>query len=360
MISSLIINLCIAFTLSYLLISITFRKIATTHRYIYAGIGWSLVSIVLMEFHVPLTTTVFMDLRHLPFIILCLYYDRKSLFIITPLVAFSRFLFGINDSSIIAFYGTWILGLFLYFVMPYVTKYIENQLLKLLIINFLSSLLVCGILCVNLYAYNAETLTIVKSVTIFLIGNLLASILFSLLIQDVISTFTKKTKYLHDSLTDSLTGLKNYRFWEMYTTQLKRKTLLVHPLCCVMIDLDFFKKINDTYGHDYGDTVLKKFSYLLKEHAQQNNIELYCRVGGEEFALLTTNKSSEEILQFLNQLSQELGDIKFINNLHLTCSIGVCFSSSENNDINTLKMTADMALYASKRNGRNQISVYYV
>ena len=151
--------------------------------------------------------------------------------------------------------------------------------------------------------------------------------------------------------TDYLTGLPNRRhFFYTVTVQYKK---LPEQHALALIDLDHFKRINDTYGHDAGDLVLKAVANLLQVHF---NDTLVARFGGEEFCVylpkIDLNNAQERLNRFriaLEKMPIQLGE----ESVKVTCSIGLCNTPTQN--IETLLSSADKLLYKAKHAGRNQV-----
>ena len=162
------------------------------------------------------------------------------------------------------------------------------------------------------------------------------------------------------ALTDSLTGLPNRRAIEDWATrQLSGAIRYGFSFLVVLADLDHFKTVNDTYGHDAGDTVLKKFAEILKANSRRSDI---CgRIGGEEFLFVLTHTSQDNAKIVIERIRAELQAAKFDfdgTSLTVTASFGLAsFDGSQQADFNRLVTQADVALYASKRAGRNRLEI---
>jgi two-component system, cell cycle response regulator len=160
------------------------------------------------------------------------------------------------------------------------------------------------------------------------------------------------------ALTDSLTGLPNRRAVEVWASrQLSAAARRDFPFWVVMTDLDCFKKVNDIYGHDAGDTVLKTFAGILKTHTRQSDI--CARLGGEEFLLMTTHADKEGMKIAVGRIREQFENtsISFGDKIIMaTASFGIAgFRGTNPPDWNTLVACADIALYAAKHKGRNRI-----
>ncbi|MDT8443039.1 MAG: diguanylate cyclase [Desulfuromonadales bacterium] len=160
------------------------------------------------------------------------------------------------------------------------------------------------------------------------------------------------------SQTDPLTGLYNRR--HMMTTlesELDRSNRISSPFSLLMIDLDHFKRINDTYGHQQGDRVLQSISQEIQ--AQLRQYDSAARFGGEEFALLLPETNLSEGTMVAERLRQIISKIQFsdsISDLKITASIGIAaIPHKKINSTEDLIRLADNALYAAKSNGRNRV-----
>lgn len=158
--------------------------------------------------------------------------------------------------------------------------------------------------------------------------------------------------------TDSLTGLNNRRAFfdkaEYLFAYCKRNH---QPISALMLDVDHFKKINDSYGHSAGDIALRNLARLLNENLRQS--DLSCRFGGEEFAVLLPNTTSKEAVEMANMLRKMMMTTIIAladeNALSLTASFGI---SETGETVEDLLNHADKAMYAAKNNGRNHVINY--
>jgi two-component system cell cycle response regulator len=170
-----------------------------------------------------------------------------------------------------------------------------------------------------------------------------------------------KNKLLEEMAhTDPLTSLPNRRAIEEWANrQLKGAARHGYSLWVVHVDLDSFKNINDSYGHDAGDQVLRGIAGILKEHTRASDIS--GRMGGDEFLLVVSHVEEKYIQPTTERLRNQIALQKFCfsgKNCSVTASIGVCgFVGTEPPEFLKLVRQADKALYAAKRAGRNQIKI---
>jgi len=164
------------------------------------------------------------------------------------------------------------------------------------------------------------------------------------------------------AITDPLTKIANRRyFFEELNRSFKEMTHSHKPLSMVMLDIDYFKKVNDTYGHAVGDQVLTGIAGILQENTRKT--DLAARVGGEEYALLLADINGENALEIVARIKEAVVEHVFKTTsgqkISVTISAGVCtlndFPIGSPEDLYTY---ADQALYFSKRNGRNSISIF--
>ena len=140
-------------------------------------------------------------------------------------------------------------------------------------------------------------------------------------------------------------------------SELTRAIRLQHPLVMALIDLDYFKQINDTYGHAAGDAVLRAFAQTRRQHSR--DIDLFARFGGDEFALLLPGADCAQAAAVLERIRQitavpiNLGG----QPLAVTISVGVASLSNANDSADTLMSRADHALYQAKAAGRNRVVI---
>ena len=164
---------------------------------------------------------------------------------------------------------------------------------------------------------------------------------------------------LEMAITDQLTGLHNRRYMSRHLDNLvetAKKT--AKPIAFVIMDIDYFKAVNDTYGHDIGDEVLKEFASRIS--ANVRGIDLACRYGGEEFVVVMPDTDVAFAMQVSERLRKGIETTPFPISrdpkaLKLTISIGIAGSEGAGDSAGALLHRADQALYRAKRTGRNKV-----
>ena len=158
------------------------------------------------------------------------------------------------------------------------------------------------------------------------------------------------------AVTDSLTGLYNRRYFEeCLTREVTRAQRQNQPFSIIGLDLDFLKKINDVHGHAYGDLAIKTIAEILKKNAR--SIDIAARMGGEEFNLLLPGIDSKGAMIAAERIRKaiEVEEIETIG--HITASVGVATYLEHSDNIDEVMELTDQAMYMSKRNGRNQVTL---
>jgi diguanylate cyclase (GGDEF)-like protein len=179
---------------------------------------------------------------------------------------------------------------------------------------------------------------------------------------------TLRTKRYLDLLSaraqvDGLTGLKNRAYFEQRISEEVAAAMRYgREVCLVMVDVDHFKNLNDSFGHPFGDLVLQRIGELLTGCSRVTDAA--CRFGGEEFALVLTETDSDGAMVLAERLRQEIKALAFTSrgqNVSVTASFGVCSArallEAKKLDVRTLVEAADHALYSAKRSGRDQVAL---
>lgn len=159
--------------------------------------------------------------------------------------------------------------------------------------------------------------------------------------------------------TDSLTGATNRRhFWSVADRELDRYRRYHRNLDLLLLDIDHFKNINDTYGHPAGDAVLRAMVRRCIRSIRKSDV--FGRIGGEEFACLLVEAREEAALEVANRLRQHLADQPVVVDgtpIHYTVSIGIASVQNNDKSLDDMVKRADDALYRAKENGRNRVEV---
>ncbi len=157
-----------------------------------------------------------------------------------------------------------------------------------------------------------------------------------------------------DTLTDAMTGLLNRRGLDKAVENLREQNTSFSVLA---LDIDYFKKVNDSFGHDAGDALLKSVATLIQDQARKGDV--VCRSGGEEFIVFLTKTDLDQAFMVAERVRKSIESQEFASVGHVTISVGVSHWDGTNEPINAVLKHADDALYQAKHNGRNQTAVQY-
>lgn len=191
----------------------------------------------------------------------------------------------------------------------------------------------------------------------FIVKNELLVEEFYCRVNHCLETVSLFARIKENGIRDFLTGLHNRRYFfdegESLIQALREKG---ESISCVMLDIDHFKSINDTHGHDAGDVVLINTAELLRQQAAEE--ELVCRLGGEEFALIVPFLSQPEVIEKVERLRQTMESCPVVlpgsdESIMVTASFGICADFFE--DLEEMLKLADQNLFLAKEGGRNRI-----
>ncbi len=184
---------------------------------------------------------------------------------------------------------------------------------------------------------------------------------FVLVMRDVMERKKSEQTIYHLAYHDTLTDLPNRRlFMDRLRKELQQAKRFQADIAVLFLDIDRFKYINDSWGHEIGDLILTKTAQRIKKCVRSN--DLVARLGGDEFTILLTNLSStKEVEQISGRIQASLQDpIEWgEQQYHLSCSLGIALFPSDGRDADELLKRADMALYAVKERGRNGYSFFH-
>jgi two-component system cell cycle response regulator len=193
-------------------------------------------------------------------------------------------------------------------------------------------------------------------------GELIARVNTHLQIKELYEALQEKNRQLQDLANrDGLTNLFNHRFFHDHLSrEMDRVRRYGGTITCVIADIDFFKKVNDTYGHQTGDSILKEVAQILHKGIRES--DLAARYGGEEFALVLLQTESGAAQLVCERIRFQIANYAFKAEdppLHITASFGIAsFPSAGIKEEKDLVAAADQALYQAKEGGRNRVVLF--
>ncbi|MBT2286788.1 diguanylate cyclase [Paenibacillus polymyxa] len=358
MFSTFFINICVMITFMYVSgIIAKFYSIRlpfpSLRVQLIGGLLFGIYGTVLMNYSFPLNETTIVDLRHLAIVTAAVYLGGLASVVTGLMLSVLRILmFGLSSSAIDAGFVMTLIGLSgVYFAYaPW------SRLTKIITMNLLGITLIFIILMLNTDSMNSLMRVYPLQMTISFVGGL-----FIYFIAEFINKSNEMLFLLEKrASTDHLTNLSNRRqFEKSLQLELQRARDDQQKLSLLAIDIDRFKKVNDTYGHSAGDAVLKQLGQLFVEHAR--SADIVSRNGGEEFAILLLDCGHRQAVATAESIRQAVEKYHFAlpdgHTTRLTISIGVAVypDHCDDHDDDDFFEQADRALYEAKNTGRNRV-----
>ncbi|MBM6385505.1 MAG: diguanylate cyclase [Paenibacillus sp.] len=358
MLSTFFINICVMITFMYISgiiakyynIRVPFPSLRVQ---MIGGFLFGIYGTVLMNYSFPLNEDTIVDLRHLAIVTAAVYLGGLASVISGLVISILRIaIFGMSSPAIDAGFVMTLIGLSgVYFAYAS-----WSRLTKIITMNLLGITLIFVILVLNSSSMNSLMKVYPLQMTISFVGGI-----FIYLIAEFINKSNEMLFLLERrASTDHLTNLSNRRqFEKSLELQLERARENRQKLSLLVIDIDRFKKVNDTYGHSAGDAVLKQLGQLLIEHSR--SADMVSRNGGEEFAILLLDCGNHQALAIAESIRQSVEKYLFAlpdgTTIRLTISIGVAVfpdHCDEQDDADFFEQ-ADRALYEAKNTGRNRV-----
>ncbi len=299
-----------------------------------------------------------------------------------------------NFSNKIIYFGTTAASLFDIKTVPtgkiypgvevqatYVNNIIDNNFIKkvnrgyTIALSILLALFIASVVTRVSSAFTASMMSLSAYFIYILVAyysmkyeNLWLEVVYPLIFSIAAFTFAYVVKYLIKSrdfeqqyklaTTDGLTELYNHRYFqEQIRMQIEQSKRYNHNFSLIIIDIDFFKKFNDTFGHQSGDAVLRQVAQTLKKNVRATDI--VCRYGGEEMSIILPNTGKDEAFSTAQKICERVASKKFKlagdKETNVTISLGVSTFPYDGDNAPAIIEAADKRLYNAKNNGRNQV-----
>jgi diguanylate cyclase len=328
------------------------RTLGETPKYsekLKIGLLGGLLGILLMFFTVRFENTI-LDFRQLPLILTALMGGFLPCLITGLIISLIRLLaFGsITMSTLIAAANTMVITLGVGIIWSVNFSYLRKWMYSLVLCNVLTSIVFFVILGRNGHGLSATILYVLM----MSIGGMFSAYLTLFLAR----AKRYSLRMEKEATVDFLTGLNNHRTFDLqFNKGLSNAIEKNQHMTLMLLDIDNFKKVNDTYGHPNGDSLLKQVGELLL--VTSRNFDVISRIGGEEFAILLFDCPHQYALVIADRIRLAVQDHPFElldgTRMGITISIGVASLSESNQD--EIIGQADLALYRAKQNGRNQV-----
>lgn len=318
------------------------------------GVSCGSLGILLMFFGVHITNTIVTDFRTIPIVLSAIFGGMIPSIITAIIMCFFRVLyFGASNAAIVSVIATMLSG-----VGFGVISIIKKTRKQRWIYSTLYSVLVSTIAYIILIR---DRIYLLKFLIVYYIGISLVSYFVYRYTEYLCEIVEFHNKLTNEATVDFLTGLNNVRQFDKTFNSVSQQTIRNgENLSLLFLDIDYFKKVNDTYGHSSGDIILKDLAYILKD--ANRGYDVISRNGGEEFSVLLVDCSASNAVRIAERIRKNVESNKFYISkevsIRVTISIGVSTYPNITNDIDMLVENADLALYQAKRTGRNKVVLY--
>lgn len=318
------------------------------------GVIAGVLGIILMYYSIEVNDVTILDLRHIPVILVAFYGGAVPTFIGAIIISLGRFVIDVNISSVTSLFMMLIIAGGASLISHYVKS---NGLRKWSFLLIYSQ----AVFTLALYFVADADKGLLKIAVFHIISAFLGGYFIYYFVNYIRISSENYKRYKENSQRDSLTGLYNVRMFDRLYNAMLENTKVERSHCSLcLVDVDYFKKINDTYGHQAGDAILKELASVLTDMPDaRGNIS---RNGGEEFSILLPDCDKDEALALADRVREKVEGHRFevphSTSIHITVSIGVASINGDESPLEDLFSDADNALYYAKKNGRNKVCCY--
>jgi diguanylate cyclase len=313
--------------------------------------GSSTYIIINFSFHV--TNKVILDFRHLIEILVAVFGGMIPAIITGIITSTYRLIYiGISYESIISSMAILMISIGCGFIsMSKINIHLK------LIAMFIYSLVVRSTV---LYLLLPNKNYAFQVIIMLCISSIIAGLLIGYLVKYLVTSHNMILRLKYEANRDFLTGLNNTRYFDTkYNDLIKEAVKKNNSIAMFIIDIDHFKSVNDTYGHNVGDEVLRNLGTLLINRSEA--IDIVSRIGGEEFVVIMNKIKVNRAIEIADYIRKSVEETKFILSsgkyINITVSIGVAIYPDTEKNIKSLKATADTKLYEAKHTGRNKVCI---
>lgn len=321
---------------------------------IIVGLCSALLGITLLLNSVAVESNIIIDFRYIPILLTAIYGSVLSTIIASIAIGIFRVLyFGVSEPSIIALIAALLIGIG-FSIIAKITLLRKNKwILSIIYLVFVTS--------ISFFIVLKVSITFLKVTAIFCIGNLCVSYLIFIYTEYLSESVQLNKKLKNQATKDFLTGLNNVRQFDASFNNISQLALRKsESLSLLYIDIDYFKKVNDDYGHTSGDIILKNLADILMSTCR--SFDIVSRNGGEEFSVILLDCSATHAVRIAERVRKNVETNNFLISdkisINITVSIGISTYPDGTDNINNLLEYADAALYEAKRTGRNKVVLY--
>lgn len=331
-------------------------KVNTSSSYklqLASGLLNGIVGCVLILYSFDAINGVVLDFRHGAIVIASVLGGPISALISGLMIGTFRILrYGLSETSIAAFITVVCIGIGCAYISLRATSFKRKWIFGNIMAQSLVSISFVGLI--------RDGMELLRILLVFWSINVLGAFILYYYLGYIIATNELFRKYKEEATVDYLTGLNNVRQFDIIYNMISEKTLEKEEhLSLLYLDIDYFKKVNDTYGHAEGDIVLRELANILRRTCR--DYDIISRNGGEEFSVMLLDCPAQKAVAIAEKIRTTVEKHTFrLSNgkeLRVTISVGVACYPDSTADIANLKEEADTALYKAKHSGRNKVVI---
>lgn len=356
MVSDLLVNISLLTSFTFMWHQLFRKKRLTLHSpykvKIQDGIIGGLLGVLLLHYSIQVNEITILDLRHIPVILLAYYGGYLPALLAAIIISIGRFMIDINFSSVVSLFMMLTMAIGSSFIVYCIkTRAWKKWLMLLLFSQFVYTL--------ALYIVVDQFHEVLDFAFYHIISSFIGGLITFYFVSYIRGYSELYLKYKEGSETDSLTGLYNVRAFDYYYNTMLENAKSDRSSCAIcLVDIDHFKKINDTYGHLAGDQVLKQLAKLIKKQMREGDI--VSRNGGDEFSILLKNCNLMQAEEIAVRIRKAVEENWFVlankKRIKITVSIGIAaYQEGKSAATEELYQKADDALYKAKHEGRNSV-----
>lgn len=313
-----------------------------------------ILGIILMHYSISVNEITILDLRHIPVILVAFYGGVIPSIIAAIVISIGRFLIAINLSSFTSLFMMLLIAIGVGLIS---IKFNASAWKKWTILTLYSQF----IFSIALYYVVEDFYSVLDYAFFHFIISIGGGFITFYFVRYIRRNSEMYLKYKQESFIDHLTGISNVRGFDQTFNKVVGNAQVNQDIVSIcLIDVDHFKEVNDTFGHQSGDEILKKIAYLLKQYSPEH--AYVSRNGGEEFSIVLDKTSLKEVVEVAENIRKRIETHSFSlpkkESHSITVSIGIASNNFEIYDPNELIAIADDALYKAKHSGRNTCVVY--
>jgi diguanylate cyclase len=318
------------------------------------GFLGGILGIILILYSIRVHNETLVDFRFIPIVLLAFYTTPFSTLTASVIISLYRVVgYGVNFSSVLGVCATMIIAFGCIVLMKMKVK----NYIKFWYMFFFSLIIV--LIALTILLVGKESLSILL-VTYSLIYTATGYVVF-ILSEYIYNSDKLYHKFKEQASKDFLTGLNNVRQYDAVINEAyERVRIHGEKLSILALDIDYFKKVNDTYGHDGGDAVLKELGSVLLSSCRP--FDIVARVGGEEFSVVLLDCPNSQAVEVAERIRKTVAEHHFILpngiSIQISISIGVATYPDSTNQLEEVKKQADIELYKAKETGRNKVCSY--